>query len=87
MSINIPAIDVQDAQMMPAFRKEEFRHRVTEYAKALWATMIEEQKTETNIRPLRSLDPEIGLMCGIVKVTEDDLDGEQARKEYLEANI
>ncbi len=86
MPINIPAIDVQDVQMMPSIKMEEFNHRVTEYAKALWATMIAEQKSDAHIRPLRALDPEIELMCGIVKVAEDDLDGDQARMEYLEAN-
>ena len=86
MPISIPVIDVQDEQMMPSFRMEEFNRRVTEYAKSLWISMTAEEQTKTRVRPLRALDPEIGLMCGIVKVAEDDLDGDQARMEYLEVN-
>jgi len=87
MPINIPSIDVQDVQMIPSIKMEEFNRRVTEYAKALWATMVAEQLTNKRIRPLRSLDPEIGLMCGIVHVPEEDLDGDNFRMEYLEKNI
>lgn len=87
MAIHIPAIDVQDTQILPSFRMEEFNRRVTEYAKNLWVIMAAEQQSKSRIRPLRSLNPEISLLCGIVNVVEDDLDGDKERMEYLEANV
>jgi len=87
MPISIPAIDVQDVQLINSFQMEEFNRRVTEYAKTLWTTMVAEQLAQHRVRPLTKLDPEIGLMCGIVKVSEEDLDGDKARMEYLEEHL
>ena len=67
---------------MGMLNMDDLKRQLTNYARMLVKLSVDSKQVK-HVRPLNELHPAIQQMCGVINVPEDDLDGEQARNEYL----
>lgn len=77
-AINIP-IEVPGSGML---NMEELKQKLTSYAHILVRSSLV-KKQRNSLRSMGDLQPAVQDLCGVVSFPEEDLEGDEARNEYL----